>query len=345
MVLFSLINLVMFGILTGLVGLVQVIELNTDDFSVFARLISPENEQAGVDIILHLPVALATCVFLLNAAFVCYVARWRGAPFAHIFGGIALFLAYTKFGIELGEHIFPDEVVIAFGAKLLASNEFFRATGFSLTILGAAAMICHDNVYKIGAYAIAGMTALSFSIYSYLFLTVDIFAAEIFLVVPCIGLLALYFIRTLDEEQNDLPHLTVGIAVLVVSSFGIELFGSFHLEGFQADANYTVEARNLSQNSFLIMTFFGALLVFRGGHIGTLTQWAHASLLAFGLFLTFIPALLRARLTGEFITVEELGTNYAPMHPLTLLGVLLTAGCIIFGLLKVIKSQQHAAQA
>ncbi len=336
--LFSLINLIAFGVLTGLIGLVQVFELNTDGYSIFSRLISPLDEQIGLELIIHLPVALATCVFLVNASFVCFVARSVGAPLAHVFGTIALLLAYIKLGLEFGHHFTPGDFFENAYGRLLTSNEFFRAMGFSLTILGSAAMICGDKVYKIGAYAIGVMAGVSFAIYSYLFLTVDVFAAEIFLVVPCIGLLALYFIRTLDEDQSDLPHLTVGVAALVVSSFGIELFGSFQLQSYRAETNYTIEARNLSQNSFLIMTFFGALIIYAGQRISVLTQWIHASLLASGLVLTFIPALLRANANDDFTALEEVG-NYAPMHPLTLFGVIITAACIIYGITKVIQSK------
>lgn len=329
--LFALCNLVLIGVLTAFVGLVQVIELNTDGYSIFARLISPQDAQNGVNLIVHLPEDLATCVFLLNAAFVCYVARSLGAPLAHYFGASGIVLAYLKLGLEIDHHLLPNSSLSGMRDHLLTSNEFFRAMGFSLTILGSAAMICSDRVYKIGAYAIAIMTAFSFAIYSYLYLTVDVFAAEIFLVVPCIGLLALYFIRTLDEDQNDLPHMTVGVAVLMVSSFGIELFGSIQSGNFQAETVYTVEARNLTQNSFLIMTFFGSLIIYLGKSFSIRDQWAHATLLSLGLLLTFIPALLRARSTETVPTVEELG-NYIPMHPLTLLGVLLTGTCILYGI-------------
>lgn len=330
----SFVSLIFFGVLTGLLGLIKAYEVNTVGLSAMTKVLGIENTQRMFDLIIHLPVEISISVFLVNASYICFVARSNGAPLAHIFGTSALFLGYLNFALEVIEQITFNDQPIAFHSTLYLSNDFFRGIGFVFTILGVAGMICHDRVYKIGAYAVGFMTGLSFVLYAYLYLAVDTFAAEIFLVVPCIGLMALYFIRILDEEKEDMPHFTVGVALLVVSSFGIEIFGSVGLPNAAAETDYTMHARDLAQNCFLVMTFFGALMVHKHPQISVGLQWMHSMLMAIGLFLTFVPALVEASDASRH-AVLNVKNGYDPMSYMTMAGILLTVVTILAGLYAV----------
>lgn len=333
---FTLLTMVFIGSLTAIVALLRQVELSQPGFSGILNFFGNAESEEAFETLLHLPAVLSTSMFFLNAAFVSFVARGRGAPLAHIFGTFALIAAFGQLGLEVLTHVAPNTVFSAHSENGILSDTYIRSLAFSITILGAAAMICSDTIYKVGAIAIAIMTVFSFIVYTYLFLSVQIFAAEVFLVVPCIALLALYFILMIDEDKQDLPHMTIGVALLVLSSFGVEVVGSITLSTEPSSTLFTVEARHLIQNSLLIMTFFGALIAYLRPSLSMMHQWIHASLLGIGLFMIYIPSMLLAQSGGRLEQIDET-LGYAPMNSLTEAGVVIVGVGVLSGVYLVFK--------
>ncbi|NIY73126.1 hypothetical protein HCZ30_11865 [Marivivens donghaensis] len=237
----------------------------------------------------------AALLIMAVAAFVASVAAENGSPSGR-YWAIAAWVASVMFVIimawQASALLNPD----AFGPRLhhllkvmARAEEYCRALALALLLLASTSMICISQPYRIGANILVATIFGAMVLYTYFFFRTSLDLAMIIFAVPQIILLTLLAIVTVDPHRRDEPHLTIGVALMLMAGLGADAIGMAAMHSSQLPSGYTVVTHHFAQQAFALLAFFAGWSLQSARYKHDSKLWLHAIALSVAILLWAYP--------------------------------------------------------
>jgi hypothetical protein len=295
------------GLITlGLVSYIRL-ELAFPGIMAFTDWIGQPDVFAAYENIAHVHGLFATTLFILSAAFLSFTAGARRAPLGNLWGYTALIIGLFQLVLalwETGAMLWPDRLPIYplrlenyagikdFSAgALFLSEDYFRMSALTLTILASAACICTSKPYQIGSGMLSIITLITFGLFNFFRLHTGADIGLSLFIVPEVVLLAILAIVMVDPMRPDEPHLTIGIGVVLITGMAFDLVSTLADDMFLGKSYYFIANNHLAQHGLMLFIFFAGWFRWKLPTGPQWLLWGHSGALGLALLLTYLPMM------------------------------------------------------
>ena len=335
------------GLITlGLVSYIRI-ELAFPGIMAFTRWIGEPDVKAAYENISHVHGLFATTLFLLSASFLAFIAGLRGAPLGKLWGITALIIALIQLLLalwETGAMLWPASFPIyplrlehyaeikdfSAGAMFL-SEDYFRMTALTLTILASASNVCTSKPYKLGSALLAVITLMTFGLFNFFRLHTGADIGLSLFIVPEVILLAILAIVMIDPMRPDEPHLTVGIGLVLITGMAFDLVSTLADDMYLGRSYYFIANNHLAQHGLMLFAFFAAWFRWKLPQGPQWCLWVHSGALGSALLLTYLPMMTIGQ-RGGMRHMPDSTNEFPVLHLTSSIGSAVLVVVILLGL-------------
>ena len=257
-------------------------------------------------------------------------------------GGLDFKLNVTQIldGYPGHEHSFPiyplrlehyAEIKDFSAGAMFLSEDYFRMTALTLTILASASNVCTSKPYKLGSALLAVITLMTFGLFNFFRLHTGADIGLSLFIVPEVILLAILAIVMIDPMRPDEPHLTVGIGVVLITGMAFDLVSTLADDMYLGRSYYFIANNHLAQHGLMLFAFFAAWFRWKLPQGPQWCLWVHSGALGSALLLTYLPMMTIGQ-RGGMRHMPDSTDEFPVLHLTSSIGSAVLVVVILLGL-------------